>query len=113
MNISQEILVLDFGDDDAKFSPQNRQTATLPANFPANSNLPFLFNIYLLRLKRFDKFKRYLLGSRRDCDHLQQRVHLPDQNVGAGLGRHVRPSPTDVHLHRVLLPHAPLDRWIQ
>lgn len=36
MNISQEILVLDFGDEDTKFS--NRQTASLPANFPNNSN---------------------------------------------------------------------------
>lgn len=35
MTLSQEILVLDFGDDEAKLS--NRQTATLPANFPNNS----------------------------------------------------------------------------
>ncbi len=35
MTLSQEILVLDFGDDETKFS--NRQTASLPANFPNNS----------------------------------------------------------------------------
>lgn len=35
MTMSHEILVLDFGDEDTKFS--HRQTATLPANFPNNS----------------------------------------------------------------------------
>jgi hypothetical protein len=35
MTMSHEILVLDFGDEDTKFS--NRQTASLPANFPNNS----------------------------------------------------------------------------
>ncbi|KAI9563139.1 hypothetical protein GHT06_010596 [Daphnia sinensis] len=35
MTLSQEILVLDFGDEDTKFS--HRQTASLPANFPNNS----------------------------------------------------------------------------
>ena len=37
MTLSQEILVLDFGDDETKFS--NRQTASLPANFPNNSKI--------------------------------------------------------------------------
>ena len=41
MTLSQEILVLDFGDDETKFS--NRKTASLPANFPNNSKIVLFF----------------------------------------------------------------------
>ena len=40
MTLSQEILVLDYGDDETKFN--NRQTASLPADFPNNSKYTFI-----------------------------------------------------------------------
>jgi len=110
MNISQEILVLDFGDDDQKLSKQpHRQAAALPSNFPANSMSILLFILKIaIKINEILNF-RHLFGSRRDSDHLQ-RNSLSDQDVRAGFGRHLRSPTIDVHLYCFLLFNAPLDR---
>lgn len=51
-------------------------------------------------------YHRYLHSARRDGDRIQQ--HLPNKDVRPGVGRHLRSSLITVHLHRVLLSHAPL-----
>lgn len=105
MNISQEILVLDFGDEKREFFKADPSTDFAKGKIIKISWL----------LKSVVTVLLFHSIYRQDCHHHRAVSH---EDIGPGPGRHLCSDDPALHLHLVLLLHekvdaAPQDRSIR
>lgn len=100
MTLSQEILVLDFGDE--KQSDFLKSDASIDFNEAGNHHLAYSRTCYMQQKKKKKIFQFYNIFLRQNGDHCRA---LSNKGLGVNSGRDVRPACPHLHFHHLLLLH--------